>query len=56
MLALTYVIGASDHLYNHELEAGWASIEEGMRHAEMHGLVAYRDFAPLWAIEAAMAR
>jgi class 3 adenylate cyclase/DNA-binding MarR family transcriptional regulator len=55
MLALTYVIGASDHLYNHELEAGWASIEEGMRHAEMHGLVAYRDFAPLWAIEAAMA-
>jgi hypothetical protein len=55
MLALTYVIGASDHLYNHELEAGWASIEEGMRHAEMHGLLAYRDFAPLWAIEAAMA-
>jgi len=34
MLALTYVVGASDHLYNHELEAGWASIEEGMHHAE----------------------
>jgi hypothetical protein len=56
MLALTYVVGASDHLYNHEHEADWASIEEGMRHAETHGLVAYRDFAPLWAIEAAMAR
>jgi class 3 adenylate cyclase/DNA-binding MarR family transcriptional regulator len=55
MLALTYVVGASDHLYNHELEAGWSSIEEGMRHAETHGLIAYRDFAPLWAIEAAMA-
>ena len=56
MLALTYVVGSSDHLYNHELEAGWASIEEGMRHAEANGLIAYRDFAPLWAIEAAMAR
>jgi class 3 adenylate cyclase/predicted ATPase/urease gamma subunit len=55
MLALTYVVGAADHLYNHELAAGWASIEEGMRHAELHGLLAYRDFAPLWAVEAAMA-
>src|SRR5262245_17206667 len=54
MLALTYVVGTSDYLYNHELEAGWSSIEEGMRYAEAHGLIAYRDFAPLWAIEAAM--
>lgn len=56
MLALTYVIGTSDHLYNHEVEANWASIQEGMQHAQTHGLVAYREFAPLWGVEAAMAR
>jgi class 3 adenylate cyclase len=56
MLALTYVIGAADHLYNHEVEANWASIQEGMRHAQVHGLIAYREFGPLWGVEAAMAR
>jgi predicted ATPase len=50
------VIGTSDHLYNQEVEANWASIQEGMRHAKTHGLVAYREFGPLWGIEASMAR
>jgi class 3 adenylate cyclase/DNA-binding transcriptional ArsR family regulator len=55
MLALAYILGSADHLYEHDLDAGWKTLQEGIRHAESHGLSAYRYFSPFWAIEAVMA-
>jgi class 3 adenylate cyclase/predicted ATPase/ABC-type transport system involved in cytochrome c biogenesis ATPase subunit len=55
MLIYALILGASDYLYDNDLEAGRASIQEGMKLAREHRLGMYETFAPLWAIEAVVA-
>jgi predicted ATPase len=55
MLIYALILGASDHLYEHNLVAGKASIDEGMKLARQHRLGIYEIFGPLWAIEAVAA-
>jgi predicted ATPase len=56
MLALALILGASDHLYQHDLAANLATVEEGIALAREHGFRIYEYFGPLWAIEAVAAR
>jgi predicted ATPase/class 3 adenylate cyclase len=56
MLALALILGSSDHLYERDLAANWACVQEGIAVARQHGLQMYEIFGPLWAAEAAVSR
>ena len=56
MLSLALILGASDHLYEHELAENLAAVEEGIAIAREHGFRMYEFFGHLWAIEAVAAR
>jgi class 3 adenylate cyclase/predicted ATPase len=56
MLAFALILGACDHLYERELEANLACIEEGMEAARRHGLSMFGIFGPLWAMPSLVAR
>ena len=56
MLAYALILGSSDYLYEHDLEANWATVQEGIQIAKEHGQHMFEIFGPLWAVEAAAAR
>jgi class 3 adenylate cyclase/tetratricopeptide (TPR) repeat protein len=56
MLAFALILGAADYLYERDLTANLASVEEGIKVAKEHALGMYGSFGPLWAIPAFTAR
>jgi predicted ATPase len=56
MLSFAMILGASDHLYERDLENHLACVERGIEVARARGLSIFEVFGPLWGAEAIVAR
>lgn len=56
MLSFALILGASDYLYERDLEKHLACVERGIEVARKRGLSMFEVFGPLWSAEAIVAR
>ena len=56
MLSFALILGASDHLYERDLDKHLACVERGIEIARERGLSMFEVFGPLWSSEAIVAR